>query len=362
MSQQTHTPTTQSRVPLIIAYALIILIAIILVQKGIAGIYRIAPGQEAAIQTFGKAGADTVKDEGLHWHWPSPIGKTTVIQTQQNRSTEVGFQSRPDGSIDMVTGEPWQRDLKEATMITGDLNIIEVQLVAQYNIKNLNSYLFRADDPGVVLHYVKDSSDTKVSTNRTAEPGFPDGQTIKDALEVAIRKAAGQRTLDEALITQRESIEQETLLHAQELLDAYRTGLRLTSIQLQEVTAPSEVQAAFDDVLRAREERDTRINEALAFESQVLPEARGQAEKIKREAEAYRAERANAAQGEHDRFLAILREYQAAPEIIGRRMLLETLDKVLPRLNQVIVPAGSNPIIITGGQGRTPVVPVPAQP
>ena len=227
--------------------------------------------------------------------------------------------------------------------------------MAHYHISNLNDYLFSADDPGVTFEYLDGN---RIRTHDSHPANLPDGQTLKDALEIAVRRSMGHRTIDQALVSQREAIEQETMEHAQETLTKYRTGLTITSVQLQEVKPPDEVQAAFDEVLKAREEKDKRINEALTFESQTLPEARGQAERIRKEAIAYQAQRVNEAQGEADRFLSILHEYQAAPHIIAERMYLETMDQVLPRTSQIIV-AGpdAGPIIIQGNQSST-VVPV----
>ena len=340
------------------------LLSVIILMGGVCGLYRVGPGEAAAIQTFGAARAEPIVSEGLKWHWPWPVGRTTVLETQRSRTATIGFNELPDGKIDAVTGEGWQPDLDSATMITGDLNLIEAQFTAQYVIHNLNDYLFRADDPGYQFEYV-DGDRNRV--HRAQSAGSPDGQTIRDALEIAIRRAIGQRTIDHALVSDRETIELETMSTAQEILDVYRTGLRLTSVQLQEVKAPDAVQAAFDDVLRAREERDTRINEALAFESKTLPEARGEAERRRRSAEAYQAERVNAAQGEADRFLNILAEYRAAPDVIRKRMRLETLDRVLRRARQILVAAGDAPTLILDAGGganddgaRRVVVPAPS--
>lgn len=173
-------------------------------------------------------------------------------------------------------------------MITGDLNLVEIQFTAQYHITDLNRYLFAADDPGYRFQY---ADGDKVQEHRSHQEGYPDGQSIRDALEIAVRRAVGHRTIDQALVSEREVIELETMNTAQQILDAYDTGLAITSIQLQEVKAPDAVQDAFDDVLRAREARDTRINEALSFESRVLPEARGDAERLRRAAEACRAKK-----------------------------------------------------------------------
>lgn len=321
-----------------------------------SGLYQIKPGEATAVQTFGAARAEPITESGLHYHWPSPIGRTTTLQVQKSRTAEVGFQTLPEGKVDSMTGENWQRDFDASTMITGDTGLVETQLVAHYHISDLNAYLFNADDPGVTFEYF---DETKARTFQPNPAGKPDGQTIKDALEIAIRRSVGQRTIDQALVSDRETIEQETMQHAQDKLDQYKTGLTITSLQLQEVRPPPEVQDAFDDVLKAREEKDTRINQALAFESKTLPEARGQAEKIRKEAEAYRAERINAATAEANRFLAILTEYRAAPAIIAKRIYYQTMDKVLPNTKLVLVTDEKpDALIINTGQSNNTVVPI----
>ena len=215
--------------------------------------------------------------------------------------------------------------------------------------------------PGSLWNILQLITPNRVESEQTHPKNRPDGRTIHDAIEIAMRRAMGKRTIDQAMITERETIETETLEYAQELLDTYETGLQLVSVQLQEVKAPNAVQEAFDDVLRAREEKDKRINNALAFRSKVLPEARGTAQKLLSEATAYRAERIASAEGEADRFRAILVEYQAAPEIIAERMYLEMIDLVLPRMKKILVPEDSKPIILTGfSDDGVPVV-IPAE-
>ena len=324
------------------------------------GLYQIKPGEATAVQTFGAARSEPITTPGLHWHWPSPIGRTTTLQVQKSRTAEVGFQTLPEGKIDTMTSENWQRDFMASTMITGDTGLVETQLVAHYYISDLNSYLFRADDPGVTFEYF---DETKARTHNAKKPGRPDGQTIKDALEIAIRRSIGQMTIDQALVSNRETIESQTMHHAQDKLDQYQTGLTITSLQLQEVRPPPEVQDAFDDVLKAREEKDTRINQALAFESKTLPEARGQAARIRKEADAYRAQRVNAATAESNRFQAILGEYRSAPAIIAKRIYYETMDRVLPGVNLIIV-ADQKPdaLIINTGDARDTVIPLPEPP
>lgn len=336
-------------------YALLAFLLLLLAASGCRGIYTVSPGEAAALQTFGAARYAPVTAEGFHWHWPPPIGRATVVQVQKSRTATVGFHYLPEGKIDLVTGEDWNRDTESATMITGDLNLVEIQFTAQYHITDLNRYLFAADDPGYRFQY---ADGDKVREHRSHQEGYPDGQSIRDALEIAVRRAVGHRTIDQALVSEREVIELETMNNAQQILDGYETGLTITSIQLQEVKAPDAVQDAFDDVLRAREERDTRINEALSFESRVLPEARGDAERLRREAEAYRAQKITAAEGESDRFQQILDEYRAAPDIIKTQIYLETMERILPRTRQIIIGADQPPALIINTDPNSQIVPV----
>lgn len=338
-----------------VGYAVLAIGLLIMTISGCRGIYTVGPGEAAALRTFGAAHVEPVTAEGIHWHWPPPVGRTNVEQVQKSRTATIGFQTLPEGKVNLFNGENWQRDHESATMITGDLNLVEIQLTAQYYISDLNAYLFGADDPGYRFEY---TDGDRTRTHSSHPEGRPDGQSIRDALEAALRQTVGHRTIDQTLVGQRESIERETMVVAQQILNDYETGLRITSIQLQEVKAPDEVQEAFDDVLRAREERDKRINEALSFEARVLPEARGEAERILRESEAYRAAQIAQARGEADRFSQILTQYQAAPDIIRTRIYLETLERVLPRARQIFIGADESPALIINQSPDQPVVPI----
>ncbi len=335
-------------------WAVIALLSITMMGCGATGFYSVRPGEEAAVRTFGKAREQTVSQEGLHWHWPFPIGKVDVWQTGKNRTAEIGYFTLPEGRSSIMTGENWERDLQAATMITGDLNLVEVQAVAQYRISDLNKYLFRADDPGMEFEY-SDQEDQEIRSHRSHEPGRPDGRSIRDAMEIAVRKAMGLRNIDQALVSQRESVEAETMAEAQQILDRWQTGIAITAVQLQEIKPPDPVQEAFDDVLRAREERDTRINSALSYESKVLPEACGQAEQIRQQAQAYAAQQINRAQGGAERFIALLEEYRAAPETIAWRMYLETIENVAPNIEFLIIDEW-RPVIISRDGAR--IVPI----
>ena len=273
-----------------VGLAVTLLVSLIIVIWAATGIYTTSPGEQAVLRMFGEAQSTPVIENGLHWWWPRPIGNKDIIRTDLVRRLELGFRGG-DGVAD--TPVP-----VEAQMISGDLNIIDVQMVVQYDIKNLSSYLFKVDDPG-----------EDAGARRNIAPGRPDGRTLKDATEAALRLVVGQRSLAETLAEERVNLEQDTKEKLQEILDAYDTGLNIVSIELQRVEAPGEVQAAFNDVLQARQDKVTATNQAQAYENQVIPEARGRAEQIIQPAEAFKRARIERAQGEADQFLSILAQF-----------------------------------------------------
>ena len=273
-----------------VGLAAALIVGLIVVIWVATGLYQTSPGEQAVLRLFGNAQDTPVIQNGLHWWWPGPIGKKDVVRTDLVRRLELGFRSG-EGVAD--TPVP-----VEAQMISGDLNIIDVQMVVQYDIKDLTSFLFRVDDPG-----------EDAGPQRTIAPGRPDGRTLKDATEAALRLVVGQRSLAEVLAEERVNLEIDTREKLQEILDGYNTGINIVSVQLQKVEAPSEVQAAFNDVLQARQDKVTATNQAQAYENQVIPEARGQAEQIIQPAEAFKRARIERAQGEADQFLSILAQF-----------------------------------------------------
>ena len=267
-----------------------LIVGVIIVIWLATGIYTISPGEQAALRLFGEARAAPEAQTGLHWFWPSPIGKRDVIRTVQVRRMELGYRSSED-----VANAPVPI---EAQMISGDLNIIDVQMVVQYDIKDLNQFLFRVDDPG------EDDG-----AQRQIGPGRPDGRTLKDATEAALRLVVGQRSIAEVLAEQRVELELATQDKLQEILDGYETGINILSVELQKVEAPEEVRPAFEDVLNARQDKIAAINRAQAYENERIPEARGQAQQIIQPAEAFKEARIQRARGESDQFLSILTEF-----------------------------------------------------
>lgn len=274
-----------------VGLAAVLILALIVIIWAATGIYTVSPGEQAALRLFGAAQANTVTETGLNWWWPSPVGNRDVVQVVETRRMELGFRRSDNGGPDAPVPV-------EAQMISGDLNIIDVQMVVQYNIKDLNRYLFRVDDPG-----------EDAGTQRNIPAGRPDGRTLKDATEAALRLVVGQRSLGEVLAEERLNLQRSTHDKLQEILDSYETGINIISVELQKVEAPEDVRAAFNDVLQARQDKVTATNQAQAYENQVIPEARGRAEQIIQPAEAFKRARIERARGEADQFLSILQQY-----------------------------------------------------
>ena len=317
---------------------IVAVIALLVIIWAATGVYTISPGENAALRLFGAVQGNPVAEEGLHWWWPSPVGRKDVVLVTETRRMELGFRSN-----EAAVNTPF---LDEALMISGDLNIVDVQMVVQYRISNLNNFLFNVDDPGEQIRGVPE--------------GRPDGRTLKDGAEAALRLVVGQRSIDDVLVRGREAVETDTRSRLQSILDDYQAGIEVISVQLQDVKAPEEVRDAFDDVLRGRQERETRINQAQAYREDVLPRANGDAARIVQEAEAFRQARILTASGEALRFEAVLNEYQSSPEVTRQRLYLEALENVLPGVSKIIVDPDTEPVLILGQNGN--VIPAPIGP
>lgn len=279
---------------------IVLAIGLIAVLWLASGIYRIGPGEEVAQRRFGAiCGAalapcsgttGVVTQTGLHWWWPGPIGDTDKIKVTETRRMELGFRSGADQGVADAQVPV------EGLMISGDLNIVDVQMVVQYDIKDLVGFLFRVNDPG--------------EDARGIPPGNPEGRTLKDAAEAALRLVVGQRSIEDVLTEKRTVVESDTKTRLQDILDNYQTGINIVSVQLLKTQAPEEVFESFEDVLRARQEQETRVNEALAYENNIIPRAEGDAERIKREAEAFAQARVARARGESSRFISVLEQFR----------------------------------------------------
>ena len=291
-----------------------------------SGFYTVQPGEQAAVRLFGQF-TDT-RDEGLHWWWPSPVGGRDIVFVDEVKRLELG-----------VRGDT--PNLEESLMITGDPdesgnpgeapNIVDVQLTVQYNIKDLERFLYRAVDPA--------------------------GVTIKDAAETSLRQVIGSRPIDDVLTDKKEEVQEETRLLLQRLLDDYETGIHVTEVKLANVFAPEQVKDAFDDVVRAKEDKARIINLADAYKEDILPRARGDAARLLQDAEAFRQQRIALSTGESEYFLAILNEFRKAPDVTRQRLYLEAMEEILPGIQKIIGDPARVILSPSGDSGQIVTVP-----
>ena len=308
---------------------------LIVILWAASGFYTVQPSEQAALRLFGEFRG--TEGTGLHWYPPSPIGSRNVVSVTETRRMELGFRSDPDRDVPV-----------ESEMITGDLNIVDIDLVVQYRIKDIEAFLFNVDDPG-------DPDRDDVTS------GQPDGRTPKDATEAALRQVVGQRSIDDPLRVGREAVQVDTQTLLQEILDDYEAGIDILSVQLQEVEPPDTVRDAFDDVNRARVDKESRINESLAYEQDQLPRARGSAQQVVQAAEAFKAARIARARGEAAEFTAILTEYNQSQQVTRQRLFLEAMEEILPGLSIFVIDtgAGSGVLPFLPLTGGVPPIPVP---
>lgn len=260
-----------------------------------SGVYVVEPGHKGVVRTFGKETART--EPGLNYRYPWPFQRVDVVSVEQIRRIEVGFRAG-------------QRVNEEAMMLTGDENIVEAQMVVQYRVADPSKYLFRLRDPE---------------------------STLRGATEVALRSVVGGMTIDQVMIEERARVQEDTRAFVQRLMDDYQSGLAITELKLQAADPPDQVRDAFHDVVRAREDREKLINQARGYQADILPKARGEAQKILREAEGYREQRVLLATGEAARFLSVLAEYEKAKDVTRDRLHLETIEKILPDIDKIVV-------------------------
>ncbi|MCH9044687.1 MAG: FtsH protease activity modulator HflK [SAR324 cluster bacterium] len=286
-----------------------LILAVVLVVWALTGIYIVDPDELGVVRRFGKMTAES--QPGIHYAIPL-VQQVDVVKVARIRSMELGFRT-------IVEGPPARIRplLVESLMITGDENLVNLKVVVQYRISDLPDYLFRVFDPR----------------------GSPEFTTLRDAAETALRGVVGSMTIDDILTVGRARVQQETKVHLQQLMDSYQTGLLITEVKLQAVEPPEPVQAAFKDVVSAKEDRERIINEARGYLEDILPKARGEAEQMLRAAEGYGEQRVAEAKGETERFLAMLVEYRQARTVTRRRLYLETMGEVLSKVDKVVISA-----------------------
>ncbi len=262
----------------------------------LTGIYIVQEGSRGVVTRFGRYVETTMP--GPHWRIPSPVESVTVVNVEQQRIVEVGTRAGSRTSQDMASGE--------ALMLTQDENIVDVHLTVQYQIKDAKDYLFRV---------------------------FAPDATLKQVAKSAQRAVIGKSTMDFVLTEGRSEIAEEIKGEVQRMLDDYEAGIRVISVNLMDAQPPEDVQPAFADAIKAREDEQRLKNEAEAYSNEVLPKARGAAARLTQEAEAYKQRVIARAQGEAGRFKQLLAEFEKAPDVTRERLYLETMQDILGRAN-----------------------------
>ena len=268
--------------------------------------YTVQPEERAVVKRFGKV--VKIADPGLHFKIPFGIDDVQLVATERVLKQEFGF--RTAGSSDGRTDYSGRDFPDESLMLSGDLNVIDVEWVVQYRIADPMKYLYAMREPT---------------------------GTLRDIAESVMRRAVGNRLGSEVLTTARVDISNTARDEIQAAMARYDNGIHVVTVELQDVVPPAAVQPAFNEVNEARQERERMINEATKRANSEIPRARGEANRAIAEAEGYATERVNGALGETARFRSILAEYRGAPDVTRSRMYLEAIDEVLPRIGSVVV-------------------------
>lgn len=269
--------------------------------------YTVQPEERAVVKRFGKVIAIT--DPGLHFKLPFGIDDVQMVATERVLKQEFGFRTE-DVSRDRSSRYSEADHPEESLMLSGDLNIIDVEWVVQYRIQDPIKYLYAMREPE---------------------------RTLRDISESVMRRVVGNRIGSEVLTTGRVEISTTAREEIQEAMDKYDNGLHIITVELQDVVPPTRVQPAFNEVNEARQERERMINEATRQANEAIPRAQGEANRQIAQAEGYATERVNRAHGETARFSAVLAEYRTAPEVTRTRMYLEALHGALPKFGSVLV-------------------------
>jgi len=285
-----------------------------------SGVYRVTPGEQGVELLFGEYVKRT--GPGLHFWAPSPIGDVIKVNVDRTNTIDVGYRGSGQGRNVSARDVP-----QESLMLTGDQNIIDIDFVVQWRIKNAAEFLFNIRNPEA---------------------------TIKIAAESAMREVIGQTGLDDALTTNRAQGDQATKVLLQQILDSYKAGVDIADVKQQKVDPPSEVIDAFNDVQRAKQDQERKVNEAITYKNDIVPRAKGLAQQMIQEAEAYRQQMINEAEGEAARFLSVYNAYKENKLVTMRRIYLERMQEVLTGTEKVIIDQGDS-----AGGGVVPYLPLP---
>lgn len=267
----------------------------------LSGLYIVQQGENAVVLRFGSKAE--VTGPGLHWHWPFPIERKEIVNVEKVANLTLGYRRNEKGVGTVKVPS-------EALMLTQDENIISIEFAVQYKIKDAAEYLFNVNDPEL---------------------------TIAQAAESGVREVVGKNTLDHVLTAGRAEVEQNIKAILQEMLDRYKAGVYIVAVEMQEALPPEQVKAAFDDVVKAREDEQRLKNEAEAYFNDVVPRARGAAARITQEAQGYKGAVIARAEGDARRFAQIVSEYAKAPGVTRERMYIEAMEEIFSNTTKVLV-------------------------
>jgi membrane protease subunit HflK len=279
-----------------------IIIAVLAIIFFATLLYQVGTDEVGVITRFGKY--ITTTQPGLHVKIPYGIDRVAKVPVKRVQKEEFGFRTaRPGVRTEYVKGIA----LDESLMLTGDLNSAVVEWIVQYRISDPVNYLFK-------VRHVED--------------------IIRDASESVMRQVVGDRSVDEVIILARREVAHEAEAQLQSILDYYETGIQIVTVELKDVNPPDPVKPAFNEVNEAKQEKERTVNEAWEAYNKAVPKARGEAEKTIRQAEGYALNRVNRAEGDANKFLAIWREYTRSKDVTRRRLYLETMNEVLPKIGK----------------------------
>ncbi len=283
----------------------LLLVAVLVVAGVYASVYTVAPEETGVIQRFGRYVRLT--GPGLHFKLPFSIETVRKVKTGRNFQMEFGYRTVEAGVRSRFTERGFK---EESLMLSGDLNVVDLQWTVQYKIGNPENFLFQVKDV--------DSA-------------------IRDMSESVMRRVVGNRLFDFVLTVGRAEIADRVKVEMQKVLDSYRTGIQVVNVKMQNVTPPQPVEAAFNEVNEAEQERESKINQAQAAYNKEIPKAKGNALQAISKAEGYALERVNRAEGETKRFLDVLTEYRQAKVVTKRRLYLESMDRLLNKVDEIYV-------------------------
>lgn len=284
------------------------------------GFYRVQPGEQGVELLFGRF--VQTQTPGLNYWFPAPIGEVLTPNVEQTNQISIGFRSGPDNNRSVATRDVTQ----ESLMLTEDQNIIDVDFIVQWRIKDAADFLFNIRDPE---------------------------QTIKRAAESAIREIMGQTLLEDALTIKRQEVDDRTRELLQATLDFYGAGVFIADVKQLKVDPPAEVIDAFNDVQRARQDKERSVNEAMAYRNDIVPRAKGDAERVIQAGNAYRDKVVADAEGEASRFNSVLEAFNTGKDVTTRRLYLERMQDVLGRTQTFVIDKNA------GGNGVVPYLPLP---